>query len=242
MSNNYDENIKNIENKIIETVNNDDNINNIDDVSDNNDDINDNNNIKPVKKTKKPVKKPKKLSHKQQVINDYIDTCKKLDIEPISKRQLNRMRTELIKKEIAQLVPEYIDQITEEQANKQLEKINNDVNDIQITDNMAINALYNYHVIGLCTLEESPKLFGIDALNGLTKNICIDKEQQLKEHLKNLVEFYGPSIKTYCHPLVGYSALLISGVKDVISENIEKKKTPIQDYSNISQEQQQLEP
>ena len=102
---------------------------------------------------------------------------------------------------------------------------------------MAVKSLYNLNVITAHTIERLTGHFedniGV-SLEGWTKNLCKEREVELKACLKEIIEKHGDQVKKYMDPLAIYLMLIVTSASETIAINAKKNFDGIKKSTNIS--------
>lgn len=192
----------------------------------NNDDTADkpDNSMTEIKKDSNPEpekKSKKKRPRKKELIESLKKAYEKLGDEVPSNRKLSRTRVKILEKQLADATSRLTNKIIEtKQSNEQKENIS------KIPNDMAVKSLYNLNVITAHTIEKLTGHFGEDygvSLDGWTKNLCKEREEELKACLKEIIDKHGDQVKQYMDPIAIYLMLVITSASETIAINTKKK-------------------
>lgn len=180
------------------------------------------------KSEKKDNSEGKQMTKKEKLVNDIMTLSDKLGQPKPSKRKLTRTKISLLEKQLANIVnsasSDIITDTLKQRSQEIKDKEEEDLIPI-ITNETAVNTLYDVHLVGSDFLESSSKLVkdftGGVTLEGMTKKL-LSKEEQLKELLKKIVEEH-QAIKKYLTPTTAYFLMLGSIISQTIMDNVKKK-------------------
>lgn len=201
------------------------------------------NDMKVKDYTKKPKKKPKKM----EIIEQIKLLSKKMGEPCDSDRNLGRTKLVVLKKKLAELTGKGVNQLSAMQTEIKQQEIKDEKEDkdgkdekdekmehslVLISDETAINSLFNYNIILANSIEEISKSLQnnetignyVPNLDGYTKQIY-KRENELREALKLIVQEHGEIIKPYLSPIMMYTLIMITAASNTIMENSSKNLT-----------------
>ena len=195
----------------------------------------------PVKVDEKPTqiitekeepKKRGKKPRKKELIESIKKAYEQLGEECDSNRQLSRTKITILEKKLADATSRLTHKIMDaKKTEKQKEYVS------KIPDDMAVRSLYNLNVIASNTIEKLVNHFGEDSgvsLEGWTKNLCKEREEELKACLKEIIEKHGDQVKQYMDPMAIYLMLIVTTASETIAVNAKKNSTYGGDTISIS--------
>jgi hypothetical protein len=171
------------------------------------------------KETKKRGKKPRK----KELIESLKKAYEHLGEECPSNRQLNRTKITILERKLADATQKITNKIIEVKKTKEQEEYVS-----KIPDDMAVKSLYNLNVIASHTIERISMNWSEEtgiSLEGWTKNLCKEREAELKSCLKEIIEKHGSQVKQYLDPVAIYLMLIVTSASETIAINT-KKNSP----------------
>lgn len=186
-------------------------------------------------KTKSLVKK----TRKETIMDSILDAYKQLETpenEMMTAAQLKATKINILEKKLADLTEKIVQKIAiggnvPIETSKQLQ-----LPEIGISNELATNALFNVNII-MCKFVENLAETGrqndttkkyIPDINGLCERLLKpEKEKQLKECLKSIIDTHGEKIKPFLSPLGIYAMFMITTASEQVTENLSKNSNQL---------------
>lgn len=169
-----------------------------------------------------------KKTRKETIIDSIIDAFKQLDItgeEAMTYAQLKATKINILEKKLADLTEKIVIKVGSPDV-KQISEISS-----PISNDLATGALFNINIIMARFLEnmaetarqnEATRKY-VPNINGFTNKLLQpEKEKQLKECLKSIIELHGDKIKPYMSPICIWAMFMITSASEQITENLSK--------------------
>lgn len=171
-----------------------------------------------------------KKTRKETLVDSVIDAYNKLEIpesERMTSSQLKKEKINILEKKLSELTEKIVAKIA---TNKNI-STEPQGETVSISNELAVNALFNVNIIMTTFIEnvadtarqnEATKKY-VPNITGLSKRLMKpEKEKQLKECLKSIIELHGDKIKPYMSPISIWLMFMITSMSEQISENFSK--------------------